>query len=67
MLLTIDNLINLLKEDGINSKKQVIDLLENASIKDLRMLQDDCKQRIIERNLNDVLVTGIYPGTLFNL
>lgn len=44
--MTINAIIRLLKENGCNSKQQVIDLLEKASIKDLQELQRDCSLQI---------------------
>lgn len=54
--MTIDEIISLLKKNGCNSKQQVIDLLENASITELQELQRDCNRKIalkIEGGLNE--------------
>lgn len=49
----LDNIINLLKISGINSKKQVIDLLENASVNELIELKRDIKERICKKITNE--------------
>lgn len=44
----IQDIINLLKKSGCNSKKQVIQLLETADTKELSELARDCNTRIAE-------------------
>ena len=45
--LTIENLVGTLKKEGVNSKGQVIDRLENASKDDLLDLANDCMYKIL--------------------
>ena len=44
--LTINYLIELLKKDGVNSKRQVIDILENMTIDQMIELRRDLNERI---------------------
>lgn len=44
--LTINYLIELLKKDGINSKKQVIELLENMTVEQMIELRRDLNEKI---------------------
>lgn len=44
MNLTINNIIEKLKKSGTNSKRQVIEALENATDEQLRQLASDCYQ-----------------------
>lgn len=44
--LTIDYLTHLLKQDGVNSKKQVVDFLNNLDLKQLRELRQDINMKI---------------------
>ena len=46
--LTIDYLTHLLKQDGVNSKKQVVDFLNNLDLKQLRELRQDINMKINE-------------------
>lgn len=45
----LEEIVNLLKKSGINSKKQVIDMLENASENDLIDLSKDCNRIVAEK------------------
>ena len=45
--LTIDNIVDTLKKEGVNSKRQVIEKLENASEDDLLHLSNDCMFKIL--------------------
>jgi len=45
--LTIGNIVDTLKKEGVNSKGQVIDRLENASKDDLLHLANDCMFKIL--------------------
>lgn len=47
MNLTIQNIIEKLKESGTNSKRQVIEALENATKDDLKCLATDCIFRVV--------------------
>lgn len=47
--MTLEQIIKLLKTDGINSKKLVRDMLENASKKDLWELKRSISQAIAEK------------------
>lgn len=49
--MTINEIITTLKKSGFNSKKQVIDSLENMSRDDLLELQRDVKERIAKIDL----------------
>lgn len=44
--MTINEIINLLQIDGINSKKLVIDKLSNLTYKELKTLERDVQARI---------------------
>ncbi len=44
--LTIDYLTHLLKQDGVNSKKQVVDFFNNLDLKQLRELRQDINMKI---------------------
>lgn len=44
--MTINEIINLLQIDGINSKKLVIDKLSNLTYKELKTLERDVQVRI---------------------
>lgn len=44
--MTIESIIDLLKRDGINSKKKTIDLLTNASLEKLIELRRDINEKI---------------------
>lgn len=45
-IMTINEIINLLQIDGINSKKLVIDKLSNLTYKELKTLERDVQARI---------------------
>lgn len=47
--MTIQSIINLLKKSGCNSKQQVINMLENASFKELSELFDDVYDRLLHQ------------------
>lgn len=47
--ITIDYLVKTLKINGIHSKKQIIDILENLSLKQLRELRQDINLRINQK------------------
>lgn len=47
--MTISKIINTLKMSGVNSKKKVIDMLENASENDLVELAKDCYKIVAEK------------------
>lgn len=47
--MTLEQIIKLLKTDGINSKKLVRDMLENASEKELLELKRSISQAIAEK------------------
>ena len=47
----INDIINLLKKQGINSKQQVIDKLENLTKDDLLELRRDINERIANINI----------------
>ena len=51
--MTIQQIINLLKMQGVNSKKQVIEMLKNASIEDLYELKRDCTTLIAEKKIKN--------------
>lgn len=44
--LTIKYIIDLLKKDGINSKRQVIELLENMTVEQMIILRRDLNEKI---------------------
>lgn len=44
--MTIKEIIDLLKKDGINSKQQVIDLLENMTVEQIIILRRDLNERL---------------------
>ena len=44
--MTIKEIIDLLKKDDINSKKQVIELLENMTVEQMIILRRDLNERI---------------------
>lgn len=49
--MTIDQIINLLKQSGVNSKKQVIEMLENANENELIELSKDCERRVVRKKI----------------
>ncbi len=53
MNLTIESIIILLKKSGCNSKKQVIELLENASYMQLCQLQRSVKEHICKLKIQE--------------
>ena len=44
--LTINYLIELLKKDGVNSKRQVVDILENMTLEQMIELRRDLNEKI---------------------
>lgn len=44
--LTINYLIELLKKDGINSKRQVVNILENITLEQMIELRRDLNEKI---------------------
>ena len=44
--LTINYLVELLKKDGINSKRQVVDILENMTLEQMIELRRDLNEKI---------------------
>ena len=44
--MTIKEIIDLLKKTGINSKKQVIELLENMTVEQMILLRRDLNEKI---------------------
>lgn len=52
--MTIKEIIDLLKKDGVKSKKQVIELLENMTVEQMIILRRDLNERIMKKNLNRV-------------
>lgn len=44
--MTIKEIIDLLKKDGVNSKKQVIEFLENMTVEQMIILRRDLSERI---------------------
>lgn len=49
--MTISKIINTLKMSGVSSKKQVIDMLENASENELIELAKDCYKIVAEKRV----------------
>ena len=47
--MTIKQITDLLKKSGCNSKQQVINMLENASFKELSELFDDVYDRLLHQ------------------
>lgn len=47
--MTIQQIIDLLKMQGVNSKRQVIEMLQNATIDELYELKRDCTTLIAEK------------------
>lgn len=44
--MTIKEIIDLLKKDGVNSKKQVIEFLENMTVEQMIILRRDLNERL---------------------
>ena len=49
----IQQIIDLLKMQGVNSKRQVIEMLRNATIDDLYELKRDCTTLIAEKKIKN--------------
>lgn len=47
--MTINQIIKLLEQSRVNSKRQTIEMLQNATLSDLYELKLDCDNRIKER------------------
>lgn len=47
--MTIKEIIDLLKKTGINSKQQVIELLENMTVEQMTILRRDLNERIMKK------------------
>lgn len=50
--MTIKEIIDLLKKDGVNSKQQVIELLENMTLEQMIILRRDLNERIRKKKEN---------------
>lgn len=68
--LTINWIISMLNKSGINSKKQVRERLQNASIEELEDLEKSIQgiitEKILEQDFNKTYATIVKPQDVLN-